>query len=38
VQYGNLKEAKQKDKLLLESNLFRVVLLKEWKGNKKQFL
>lgn len=38
VQYGNLKEAKQKDKLLLESNLFRVVLLTEWKGNKKQFL
>lgn len=38
VQFGNLKPAKEKEKMLLESQMFRVVLMQEWKGKKEKFI
>lgn len=38
VQFGELKKAAQADKILLESKMFRVVILVSWAGKKKTFL
>jgi len=38
VQSGLLKDAKETSKAILESNMFRVVLMKEWKGKNKKFV
>lgn len=38
VQFGELKSAVQKDKILLESKMFRVVIMISWSGRKKNFL
>lgn len=39
VQYGNLSEKKSDNKkIMLESDMFRVIIQKEWDGRKKTFL
>lgn len=38
VQAGSLVKAKEPEKILLESNMFRVVIVTQWKGKKKQFI
>ncbi len=38
VQFGNLKESKSKEEYLLESKMFRVVIEKQYKQKKKQWI
>ncbi|MBN2727824.1 MAG: hypothetical protein JXR53_01225 [Bacteroidales bacterium] len=38
ITTGSLIAAKEPTKIILESNVFRAVILKEWKGKKKQFI
>ena len=39
VQYGELKEKKSDEtKIILESQMFRVIIQKQWNGKKKTFL
>ena len=38
VQYGNFKKSKESDKLLLESEMFRVIIKTVWNGKEKKFL
>jgi len=38
VQFGTLKKAAEPSKILLESQLFRVVIMISWRGEKKIFL
>jgi hypothetical protein len=38
VQAGSIVQAKEPTKIVLESNMFRVVLLSEWKGKSKKFI
>ena len=38
VQAGSIVAAKEPEKILLESNMFRVLILIQWKGKKKQFI
>lgn len=37
-EFGDFKKAKEKEKILLESEMFRVVIAIEWKGHKKSLL
>ena len=38
VQYGELKKATETQKILLESKMFRVVIMVSWHGRRKVFL
>jgi len=38
IQFGNLDISREKDKIYLESNMFRAVVKKSWNGKNKKFL
>lgn len=38
IQTGSIIKAREATKIILESNMFRVVIMKEWKGKSKKFI